>query len=467
APQTCADGVLDRGGLREAALAPHRMDQLARDGHVERSPVPRDELDRRELRAELEHQRLREVQRLWLVPAFGAVGDADLDRAGHLRRDARDQLPQLADHFLVREGRGLVTHLRELGLELRPHVLGQLVHRGVRRAELGVCGEDLATSLRAQVRDRCRPLDPVAELAEVVVVEDDDRDRLERALVEPALHQVVVLVAQEHADVELPARLREPADDRKVRDDVAAPVLGEDNDMERAWKLLEGGDVVRAQLDAPLVLLETLAVAGHLPLVGVEREPLREARTIHGHSGLPAVHAGTARHNARAAGVLPLAPAARAALRGLAALLSHAGHVPSGLRALGRGLWLLRLAFGRAGLVPGGGGDALRGLFRSSPLLLALFHVFVLPLPFGTPGLPWHVCTSRSSQGRAPRTPAVRASCVRATEQDGRRADPRRRPCTGPPPRARGRLAARQRSGPARRERSSRARQAGASPRRG
>src|SRR6266508_6554644 len=60
------------------------MDELAVDGDVERPGLPRDDLDGRELRTELVHQGLGEIQRLWLVPAFGAVRDLHLDRlSGH------------------------------------------------------------------------------------------------------------------------------------------------------------------------------------------------------------------------------------------------------------------------------------------------------------------------------------------------------------------------------------------------
>src|SRR5712691_6571980 len=70
--------------LWEPALALHRMHQLAIHRDVECAGFPGDDLDCRELRAEFVHERFAEIQRLWLVTAFGAVGDLDLDRlAGH------------------------------------------------------------------------------------------------------------------------------------------------------------------------------------------------------------------------------------------------------------------------------------------------------------------------------------------------------------------------------------------------
>src|SRR5438309_4416502 len=70
--------------LGEAALALHRMHELAVGGDVEGAGLPGNDLDGREPRAELVHQRPREVERLRLVAAFGAVNDLDLDRfPGH------------------------------------------------------------------------------------------------------------------------------------------------------------------------------------------------------------------------------------------------------------------------------------------------------------------------------------------------------------------------------------------------
>src|SRR5882672_2567298 len=70
--------------LGESALASHRMHELAIHTDFERPGFPGNDLDRRELRAKFIHERFAEIQSLWLVPAFGAVGDLDLDRRpGH------------------------------------------------------------------------------------------------------------------------------------------------------------------------------------------------------------------------------------------------------------------------------------------------------------------------------------------------------------------------------------------------
>src|SRR6266850_577452 len=55
------------------------MDKLTVDRNVERAVLPWDELDGRDVVREFEHQCLREVQRLRLITALGAVRDLDLD----------------------------------------------------------------------------------------------------------------------------------------------------------------------------------------------------------------------------------------------------------------------------------------------------------------------------------------------------------------------------------------------------
>src|SRR5581483_1024151 len=81
ARQCASHGVGDGLRFRKAAVAGHRVNELVRDANVEGAALPRDELDRRKLAAEFVHEGLREVERLRLVPALGAVRDLDLDRA--------------------------------------------------------------------------------------------------------------------------------------------------------------------------------------------------------------------------------------------------------------------------------------------------------------------------------------------------------------------------------------------------
>src|SRR2546423_13470546 len=76
--------VRDRFVFREAAVASHRVQEVSVQGDIERAALPRNELNAREPGAELEHQRLGELERLRLVAAFGAIRDLDLVRdRGH------------------------------------------------------------------------------------------------------------------------------------------------------------------------------------------------------------------------------------------------------------------------------------------------------------------------------------------------------------------------------------------------
>jgi Ca2+/H+ antiporter len=81
--QASAHRGLDGSGIAEPAVACHGMDQLTVNRDIEGASIPWDQLDARETGAELEHERPREVERLGLVTAFGAVGDLDLVRGGH------------------------------------------------------------------------------------------------------------------------------------------------------------------------------------------------------------------------------------------------------------------------------------------------------------------------------------------------------------------------------------------------
>src|SRR6267143_7258620 len=96
------------------------------------------------------------------------------------------------------------------------------------------------------------------ELAEGLVEKDEHGYRLVLTLVQIALHDVVVLVPQEHANVEPATLLREPTQDRQVRDHVPAPVLRQHDDVEWTRKTPKGGHVLRPQLNTTLVLFHAV-----------------------------------------------------------------------------------------------------------------------------------------------------------------------------------------------------------------
>ena len=123
-------------------------------------------------------------------------------RAYPLRADALRDLAELPDHFFVRERLGLVAHLSDGLGQPDPGVLGELVGRLAGRSEVGVVAVERLALLLAQLRHALWPLNPAPKLVEVVVEEDDGRDRLVLALFEELVHQVFVLVAQEDLEVE-------------------------------------------------------------------------------------------------------------------------------------------------------------------------------------------------------------------------------------------------------------------------
>src|SRR2546423_13379045 len=83
AGQAASHGVLDGRAVSESPIPLHRVDELAVHRDFKGAAFPRDELDGGETRAELEHERLREVEGLRLVTALGAGGDLDPVRRGH------------------------------------------------------------------------------------------------------------------------------------------------------------------------------------------------------------------------------------------------------------------------------------------------------------------------------------------------------------------------------------------------
>src|SRR5438477_12290533 len=93
--QSGADGGLHQFWIREAPVAGHRVDQVVADPDVERAVDERNELDRRELLAELDHQGAREVGGRGLVAALRAVRDADA-HGGHAAAGERSTISRRA-----------------------------------------------------------------------------------------------------------------------------------------------------------------------------------------------------------------------------------------------------------------------------------------------------------------------------------------------------------------------------------
>src|SRR5215207_3679748 len=168
-----------------------------------------------------------------LGSGFSAISASDWLLGG----DSLRELTQLAYHLGVGEGLGLVAHrtgrLHDRGAEL----LWQLGDSRAWIAPLGMLLVQRLAALLALFGYRVWPLDPYAELVEVLVEEDEGRDRLELALVQVLAHDrgARLGVAQVDADVELASRLVcDLAQDRHVGDHVTAPVFGQRHHVQRA-----------------------------------------------------------------------------------------------------------------------------------------------------------------------------------------------------------------------------------------
>jgi len=143
-----------------------------------------------------------------------------------------------------------------------------------------VVGVDLLALLGAVLGHSGRPLDEDPELVEGVVEEREHRDRLVLPLIQVRLHEVLVLIAQEDAHVERAALLRDHPEDGKIRDHVAAPVLGQREHMDRSIDRPERLEVLGGDLDAGLVRLDPVAVPGHLVLERGIGQAGREAGSV-------------------------------------------------------------------------------------------------------------------------------------------------------------------------------------------
>src|SRR5207245_554655 len=150
-------------------------------------------------------------------PSAGPARRASLLLRAQLRLEQRP-------HFTGRRAPQRVVRRRVLGVDLRAEVVHGRVLLGL--VVLGRHVERLAPNHRRLRGGGVAALDPAADLVPARVEEDDDRDRTE-AVVEVAVGDVEVLVAQEDPQLRPRDRLDDPRDQRGVAVDVAAPVLGE------------------------------------------------------------------------------------------------------------------------------------------------------------------------------------------------------------------------------------------------
>src|SRR6266478_2874526 len=122
--------------------------------------------------------------------------------------------------FMVGSGLEQCADFADHGLAPRVDLLG-----AERLADLEHLGLELLGHLG-------RALQQAGDFAHVLVEEREDRYGAEHALVQVLIHQVGVLVAQEHAGLDARVALDELEQHRDVVERVTAPVLGDDHALE-------------------------------------------------------------------------------------------------------------------------------------------------------------------------------------------------------------------------------------------
>ena len=95
----------------------------------------------------------------------------------------------------------------------------------------------------------------MAEFVKCGVKEDKNRNRAKLTLFQILIHNVQVLVAQENAHIHFAALSREPTEHRQIVDDIAAPIFGKRQHMDRLRQLLKKGQIVRGKFERLLIRL--------------------------------------------------------------------------------------------------------------------------------------------------------------------------------------------------------------------
>ena len=109
------------------------------------------------------------------------------------------------------------------------------------------------------------------------IEEDDDRDRYAARRHRELRREVFVFVPLEDADIQPVAGFpRQAEEDGQMRQRIAAPVLGDDEHIERLRQRREAGDIFRRDGRARDIRRELLLVLAHLRLILIHRHAGRE-----------------------------------------------------------------------------------------------------------------------------------------------------------------------------------------------
>src|SRR5215468_290630 len=127
------------------------------------------------------------------------------------------------------------------------------------------------------LRQLLRPLEEPGDLVEALVEESEHGDGAELALVQVLVHEIGILVAEEHAELDIGIALDQLEEHGHVVQRVPAPVLGDDHGLELLAQAREGGLVVGLDLDLGKEFQERLLVRAHLIQVLLHGHSLRES----------------------------------------------------------------------------------------------------------------------------------------------------------------------------------------------
>src|SRR6266540_2786007 len=129
------------------------------------------------------------------------------------------------------------------------------------------------------------PFDPAPDLVPVLVEEHDDRDGAV-AVVQEAVRQVEVLIAEEHAQLAVRHRLTDVREQRRVAVDISAPVLGEHQGVLDLADAAEELPLLLGQDRLGIVVLGAGPGVAHLGHVVLPRHARGEALRVQGNPQL-------------------------------------------------------------------------------------------------------------------------------------------------------------------------------------
>src|SRR5215468_91095 len=126
------------------------------------------------------------------------------------------------------------------------------------------------------LRQLLRTLEEPGDLVKAVVEEREHGNGAELSLVQVLIHEVGVLVAEEHAELDIGIAFHQLEEHGHVVQGVPAPVLGDDHGLELLAQAGERRLVLRFDLDLREELHERLFVGAHLIQILLGGHPLRE-----------------------------------------------------------------------------------------------------------------------------------------------------------------------------------------------